>query len=564
MKDSLKKLLASFPYFFDKNPSSNFYKSQNVTNNMLQGVYQSLFDLIQSLSLSKRCLVWKEQTEPYLYVINFVANFENLKNVTLYKNDDEIYGESFSFEDEISSFHYSYEGNTLNDTVSGTVPLIPEDKFSIRVETWDEHIIEKGFPENDTLEKNIFDHDISLDEIGALNNIPRKEYLIVSPELYPRTEPPYNNRASEDDYHYMKRIIEYNQRMHTDSPVILEIWKLYGINATLENREKDLIKFFDLEKHPNFYDPNAPGDGWYSGTLDENTGEIIPWEPKPWEHRDKFCDYNAMLGALLFIDTSTNVPLRNQPVNLIFYLYNSLGEKITDNSYVFDIYLDGELIESNHTEWSYLVPASYLSVNQSIVKVICKNSYGDIITTSEITLKIRGCADADWFVSPTGSDSNDGRTAETPFRTIQKALNSVVDNANLITLLEGTYNISSTLNVSNSCTVMSCSDAIINNADSNVFFKITPGKQLGLQNCVLKHLVEFDFENEIYTNNNENHDAFVIVFSLASMGIFTITDGDLIFTANRSNPFSINENGDLICTDSHYSMNENGDVIYTV
>ena len=81
MKDSLKNLLDMFPYFFKKDEDSNFYKSQKVTNNRLREVYQSLFDTAESFRLSKRCLVWKEQSEAYEYQINFVANFPFLKNV---------------------------------------------------------------------------------------------------------------------------------------------------------------------------------------------------------------------------------------------------------------------------------------------------------------------------------------------------------------------------------------------------------------------------------------------------------------------------------------------------
>ena len=50
-----------FPYFFDKSPSSNFYKSQSVTNNQFKNLYQALFNVKESFHLEKRCLIWKEQ-----------------------------------------------------------------------------------------------------------------------------------------------------------------------------------------------------------------------------------------------------------------------------------------------------------------------------------------------------------------------------------------------------------------------------------------------------------------------------------------------------------------------
>lgn len=112
-------------------------------------------------------------------------------------------------------------------------PIIPDDEFVFHVTTWDEYDVRKGYPERDypLLDDNMdymideFDHDYSLDEIGALNNIPRKEYLVVDSEYYPLTEPPYNKYRTEDDYHYMKRQITYNLRLWAS----LELINDYGV-----------------------------------------------------------------------------------------------------------------------------------------------------------------------------------------------------------------------------------------------------------------------------------------------------------------------------------------------
>lgn len=516
MKDSLKNLLGKYPYFFQKHEDSNFYKSQYVTNQRFKDVYQTLFDLVESLHLNKRCLVWKVQNAPYVYTINFVANFPNLKSVTLYKNDVEIYSESFTYEEAEDSFEYSYEGNTLNDGYIGTTPVIPNTPFKIVVETWDEYIISKGFPENDSIQGNVYDHDESLDEIGALNNIPRKEYLIVAPELYPSTEPPYNNRASEDDYHYIKRMLEYNQRIHTDSPILSEIWKLYGINATLTNREEGLIKFFDLEKHPNFKNPDAPGDGWFSGTLNSD-GTITPWTPEPWEHQDKFCDYSQYGGLYFFITCSTNIPTRKQIVDLIFSLINGAGKNVEDNNYMFDIYIDDVLVKRNYTDWTYQIYPSQLSeYDETNVRVDCKDSLGKIIGSATIHLRIRGCNDADLYVDITnGSDSYDGKTAETAFKTIQKACNTVLGENDLIAVLEGDYTITTPINVIKSCTIICCGDVVLENTTDNRFFKINIGNQLSIQDM---DLVYDDTTNTVedgtFANNNQTNEIYVIGGSL--------------------------------------------------
>ena len=190
-----------FPYFFDKSETSNFFKSQSVTNNQLIKVYQAIHDVYESLSLNKKCLIWKTQNEEYNYTINFVANYPYLKSVNCYKNDVLIYSEEYLEEDNVSSFSYSYESSE-DIEITDETPIIPQDTFHIIVETHDEYIIKKGFPENDEPIGDIYDHDESLDEIGAFNNIPRKTYIPTND--YANTEPPYNDRLSEDDYHHYK------------------------------------------------------------------------------------------------------------------------------------------------------------------------------------------------------------------------------------------------------------------------------------------------------------------------------------------------------------------------
>ena len=515
MKDSLKNLIKMYPYFFNKDSSSNFYKSQWVTNQRLKDVYQALFELVESFKLDKRCLVWREQTSPYVYCINFVCNFPDLKTVTLYKNDDVIYSTSYSYESHTSNFNYSYEDNTVNGFVGDNPPIIPIDNFKIIAETWDEYLIEKGYPENDVSQGNVYDHDNSLDEIGALNNIPRKEYLIVGAELYPSTEPPFNNRASEDDYHYIQRMLEYNLRLHTDPPVLLELWKLYGIEATMENRESKLIKFFDMNAHPNFKDPNADGDKWFSGTLEED-GTITSWTPKPWEHKDKFCDYSQYQGLYFFIQCSTNNPTRRQIVELTFFLVNGHGEFITDDSYLFDIYLDDELIKRNHNEWSFEIPPSYLSdVDETTITVECRTPEG-LVGTAKIELRIRGCADADFFVNiDDGSDSNNGRTPDTAFKTIQKACSSCIGTNDLIAICGGEYTITSAIDIVKTCTLMACSETTIENTTDNRFFRISTGKELSIQDLNLEYNGESNnIADGKFINNNSEETIYVIGGSL--------------------------------------------------
>lgn len=539
MKDSLRQLKEMFPWFLDKSDSSNFSKSQWVTNRRFQRLDNDLFKIYQNFKLNKNLLIWKDQVEPYEYVINFVANFKNLKTVTLYKNDDVIYSESFEYTDFIDNFKYSYEDSTLNDVEDKSLAdIIPQHKFKIEVETYEEYTLVKGWPENDEIQGNEFDHDISLDKLGE-PNIPRKKYLIVDPELYPATEPPYNDRATEDDYHYMKRQLEYNLRLHDTPAPVLEIWKLYGIDATIENREKLLLKVFDLEKHPNFIDNRkdaqgnylSDGDRWFSGTLNEETGEITPWTPEPWEHLDTFCDGSTDLGRYFFVKASTKIPVKNQDVILYFKFLDSLAHELTDEHTV-DVYLDNKLLYGDIKESQKTIPSKDIPRDKdNTFRIVGKDSKGEIIGTQEIIISVRGCNNGNFYVNPsTGNDNNDGKTRASAFKTIQKAVDSVNGDKNLIILLSGIYEINTPINITKNCTIMGCGSVLIENLQEDLFFTLTANTTVLLQDLTLQYHGDIcNVTDTQFTNNNGNGELAKILILFTNAPILIITRLDLQF-----------------------------------
>ena len=558
MRNSLQNLLDEFPYFFDKRATSNFYKSQSVTNAQFQRMYQSIFEVVESFKLDKNCLIWKEQSEPYKYVINFVANYPHLKNVTCYKNDDVIYTESFSYDDNISKFDYSYEGNTINDVENNNrTDIIPQHQFKIIVETFDEFEIVKGYPENDDTQGNEYDHDPSLDEIGALHNIPRKQYLIVDEDLYSATEPPYNDRSSEDDYHYMQRILNYLLLYHITPLPVLEIWKLYGITATMENREKLLLKVFDLEKHPNFIDERkdsngdyiSKGDRWFSGTLNEETGEITAWTPEAWEHQDKFCDYSSNLGKYFFVKVSTKIPVKNQSVIFYFKFVDSLAHDLKEQCTV-DILLDNRVLYSNLTVSQKTIDSSEIPRDKdNIFTIIGRDSTGEIISSQDVIISVRGCNNGDFYVNPsTGNDSNDGKTRSTAFKTIQKAVNSINGDKNFIILLSGNYEITSPIIVNKNCTIMGCGSVLVENLSENLFFTVAPDISLILQDFTVQYKGDIcNISDTTFTNHNGNYEPANVLLLFTNAPIIVMTRLDVSFiTRNYCVGDTVNFTGKLL------------------
>ena len=418
--NSLKKLLGMFPYFFTKDESSNFVKSQKVTNNRFKDLYNSLYDTYLSFALEKKCLIYKEQEEPYNYIMHFICTIPLLENVKIYSESDLIYEARFELSSDGSVSYLREEDIHLYNVVEEVIgdetvneihhdmhtqyhdisediktieysyndsseTIIPETEYHIEVTTFDEYTTSKGFPENDTPLNNIFDHDISLDEIGALNNIPRKKY--VPTQNYSKTEPAYNNRASEDDYHYMQRILKYLLLIHSEPLAVAEIFKLYGLEAKLINRDRFLCKMFDIFKHPYHYEPDADGDQLF----------VDDWEPEAWEHKDKLCPGNIFLGEYFYVFTDTIQPVKKQSVTFCFKFLNGIFEPLTGD-FTIDIYLNGVIYIPNYTGECLLIPPNALSDTSVNRFCFTGKQAGRVIGEWCENVIVRGCLDADWVV----------------------------------------------------------------------------------------------------------------------------------------------------------------------
>lgn len=615
-RNSVKNLLDMFPWFFDKSSASNFYKSQDVTNNRFKDLYNDLFKVKESFRLNKRLMIWKEQTVPYSYEVNFVANFPNLKSVNIFKDDNVVYSEDFS-DDGTSSFSYVYSYDTRNEllftppddedavdnsdvlelldnllfwridvddlhfdvnvrgvfshlksvtlykndtsiytnsyedseeetlveysyrntiandnnndedeenpilydifyveielwdseeTLTKYLPqieptYITSSRFLIEVETYDEYHLWKGWPENDIPMGDHYDHDESLDSLGNQNRIPRKNYIKIDTlgEYY-TSEPPFNNQLTEDDYHYMQRMLEYNIRLHTTPAPVLEIWKLYGIDAVMLNRERYLLKWFDILRHPHHKETRIdPCTGMEYETL-----IVDEWTPEPWEHKDQWVDGKIILGEYFYATASTVRPILKQPVTFYFKVLNSLAEDIS-NDYTVVILLNGEPIEleepvSANQQWK-CSPDLLDEDEDNVFTFICKDSENNNVDSVEITLRVRGCDDADFYVCNSGDDSNDG-SISAPFKTLQKALNSVNGNLDLIAVY-GSITIPEPCIVKENCTIIGCQTAEITNTTNPRFFYISQDKQLTVQDITfVKGSYSTLIDTQIFTNEN--------------------------------------------------------------
>lgn len=534
---SFESLLSKFPYFLNKNWDSNFSKSERVFNTEFKKVYNNLYDVYLASKLRKHVLIWKEQNSGYNYDMYFAVSFPNLKSVCITEHyielvsqevvlDDgsikinesmqeiskDIYTETFNYDDFVNHFEY------LHSNTSQTI--IPTEKYTITIETWDEYTTTKGFPENPIIVGDEYDHDYSLDVFGEYFRCPRRTYKEVKTSQYSDTIPAYDNQVTEDDYHYMQRLLYYATHLNDTPLPVLEIFKLFSItDAQLLNRSRLICRMIDTSKHLE--------NGVY------NRG----WIPQRWEHKDRWCE-GLSDDLFLFANVNNNNLLEGQKFNFTFKILNSKGEEVYNNNtyntisetiieesekpYIIvpyknnKLFKEGLFLNSNET-WSLKtedinnMDSTFIFKCFKTIEDAQKDTTPDLIihendlASEEIYITVKGCNSADWYVdAENGNDTNNGNSKTTAFKTLKQALSHVEGEKNIISLLNGTYNLTPE-NITENTTITSCPEynPIITCSDPT-FFRVYQNASLTLKNIRLNYKC-CDLYSKFTVFKNENN-----------------------------------------------------------
>lgn len=534
---SFESLLSKFPYFLNKNWDSNFSKSERVFNSEFKKVYNNLYDVYLASKLRKHVLIWKEQNSGYNYDMYFAVSFPNLKSVCITEHyielvsqevvlDDgsikinesmqeiskDIYTETFNYDDFVNHFEY------LHSNTSQTI--IPTEKYTITIETWDEYTTTKGFPENPIIVGDEYDHDYSLDAFGEYFRCPRRTYNEVKTSQYPDTIPAYDNQVTEDDYHYMQRLLYYATHLNDTPLPVLEIFKLFSItDAQLLNRSRLICRMTDTSKHME--------NGVY------NRG----WIPQRWEHKDRWCE-GLSDDLFLFANVNNNNLLEGQKFNFTFKILNSKGEEVYNNNtyntisetiieesekpYIIvpyknnKLFKEGLFLNSNET-WSLKTEdinntdSTFIFKCFKTIEDAQKDTTPDLIihendlTSEEIYITVKGCNSADWYVdAENGNDTNNGNSKTTAFKTLKQALSHVEGEKNSISLLNGVYNILPE-NITENTTITSCQEYNpIITCNDPTFFRVYQNASLTLKNIRLNYKC-CDLYSKFTVFKNENN-----------------------------------------------------------
>lgn len=255
-KTRLQEYLDQYPQFLDKSPDSNFTRQTMVYNKQRKELLQQCNNLRLSQDLNRPLQIQKIQNQSGLAVFNFYVYIENIKEVKIEQYNKEntmtvLVDETFTKEN-VNNYSYS-------TTLTSTSKIIPYSNFKLIVDTYDEYHYEKGYPENNIIQGNEYDHDTALDKLGKLLGVERYKHIEVGESDLYKTLPSYFDGATEDDYYYQERIKEYVSRFGVTSLPQLDFWKRFGYDVEMYNRKRLLVNQGGVEdlKDCWVYDKNS-------------------------------------------------------------------------------------------------------------------------------------------------------------------------------------------------------------------------------------------------------------------------------------------------------------------
>lgn len=242
-KTKLKEYLNQYPYFLDKSEDSNFTNHIRVYNKQRKELLQQCNNLCLSKNILRPLQIQKIQTQAKIAEFYFYIYLTDIQSIKIERYYDDstseiIVNENFT---EKGNNYYTYNTIVHDDNV------IPHPNFLVTVTTFDEYTYKKGYPENDTVQGNEYDHDTNLDVLGKILGVTRYNHISVTESEYPYTLPLYFDGVTEDDYYYMKRITRYIQGFGVTPLPILNFWRDFGVTPSMYNRKRILTSQSGVE-----------------------------------------------------------------------------------------------------------------------------------------------------------------------------------------------------------------------------------------------------------------------------------------------------------------------------
>lgn len=368
-----------------RNLLPNYLGGYNI-NNHAQNITlqdQTIDDQITLLSLwnilDRPILIQKDQQTEDIANFNIICHLVNDDIKTITVNGDITDTISFSEEDHTTDYTYSFTRGKSEDS---TQYFLINPNFTVTLETYDGHVYEKGYPENNSRENNVYDHDEFLDKIGTLFNVPRAYYVPYSVTVGSKAYPPFFGKiihhagmgvsvmaCTEDDYYYVKRLkyfIEHFTDAHYPELMLSLIYHVPLGEIEFHNLYSDICKMdIDVlnEKYMQI--------GKYNTTA---YTYVIPREfPVNIGHHDirmvqeLVNAYMPVTRTVMLRQKSyqiatvrTNTNFDNENLKICFILEDEQGERITNKTVQLDFNGDG--LKSYRTNDKGVVEIEYYTL----------------------------------------------------------------------------------------------------------------------------------------------------------------------------------------------------------
>lgn len=206
----------------------NISKHVGIIEEQNQRLYKNL-DLLSDWNVLERpILIERTQTAEYTCTVNIHINTNApIKHITTEGLTEDV-NETYTEDELITNLTI-----TKTETDNTHDQVMPD--FSVTVETYDGITYQKGYPENDDIKNDIYDHDEFIDIMGKLLGIPRRIYKeTASSPVYPlyftkrfvRGTIP-GDKITEDDYYYVQRLHKFITEKDTKPLVVLMAELLY-------------------------------------------------------------------------------------------------------------------------------------------------------------------------------------------------------------------------------------------------------------------------------------------------------------------------------------------------
>ena len=273
-----------------------------------------------------------QEHKSYTDYLTFEIKKQNIRTIQILKDNETVYEEDLYKKQTTGQliYHDYQQSQVVADTTEDVLVADPDkDQYVIRVilkdEDFDENhtlkpnfdllitlydknnpycqdndkVVHKRYTGNEKTNYDCFTHDYSLDMIGKWWNVPRLNLHPPSEIFYYKTYPSYNNRLTEDDYHYQNRILTYIEKYNNELFPVLELWKNYQVWGSLRNR-KDILSVQDhsyLDEYLYYENTNITEESHNLLDIVEGQSKEITIQGNTW--------YEILLADNLYVVPNT-------------------------------------------------------------------------------------------------------------------------------------------------------------------------------------------------------------------------------------------------------------------